>query len=734
MMSTAVFRGPVLALIIAAVISFLIVPGGERRDGDGVQISAQGAGICDRTERIQAVILRNLEDEGIEDCALVTDAHLATIERLIVVFPTGLALGDLDGLTGMRNLTLSTARVRLTFQPGSLRGLSSLETVTIINAREGIDLPPGFFDGLPALYDIDITSSPISTIETGTFNDLPALLEISLADNGIETIQPGAFNETPRLEQLFLHQNRLAYLPDDLFDGLQNLRIFNVRDNDLTEISEGMFDGMTSLTAIRLTRNELASLPHRLFADLPSLNEVDLEGNKIVRLPPDLFDGSNNLVTIRLGRNHIIELPEGVFDGLRKLDELDLGTNLIPALPEAIFRSLVSLRTLRISCNPVTPTLDEDSVKDIVPGSNLETVALTPLGGRCEEITGVVIPALPGSTSRIVRLEPTIRSVNVTIGEQVRLAVNVYGRQDLPDNELVDGISLDWQDGQSGGSFTGDGWRVLYTPPENAGTYTVTTRIRPAICFGDDEQCRATFEVIVDDRPTLREEMASPENPPGPIPELLTDESGAAYESATPVEGGRFGGDGYSIMLPAGSVPNGEFIGIDMQVGDSASNAGQTHHRYTLAGSYYTVNAIDASLSALNGYRLNSPAEVCVPLPAELRANVDSLVIVSSDGDLLTVLNSRVLVRDNGELTLCGALSVLPAQLAAARHGQPEAIEVEEPIVEPPAPPTTGGWTFPRWVVIFALFSGMLLTTTTLRRRMPFTHPRFPSGGSRSNL
>ena len=133
-------------------------------------------------------------------------------------------------------------------------------------------------------------------------------------------------------------------------------------------------------------------------------------------------------------------------------------------------------------------------------------------------------------------------------------------------------------------------------------------------------------------------------NPPGEIQSLIPDEDGNQYEVFTPVEGGTFdGGEGYSISVPSGAVPNGEYIGIRMSDGGAVSNLGMTHQRYTLGGNSYGVHAVDASGAAISSYVLEDPATVCVPLPAAMRANISklSLAAINSDGSL-TILAAQV--------------------------------------------------------------------------------------------
>ena len=75
----------------------------------------------------------------------------------------------------------------------------------------------------------------------------------------------------------------------------------------------------------------------------------------------------------------------------------------------------------------------------------------------------------------------------------------------------------------------------------------------------------------------------------------------------TPVEGGTFTGEGYSLTVDAGAVPNGEFLGIRMSDEGAASNLGMTHQRYTLGGNMYAISAVDSSQATISSYVLDDP-------------------------------------------------------------------------------------------------------------------------------
>ncbi len=304
-----------------------------------------------------------------------------------------------------------------------------------------------------------------------------------------------------------------------------------------------------------------------------------------------------------------------------------------------------------------------------------------------------------GSPGEISRIEAAIRGVTVSAGDIVTLSVDIYGLQDAKDNTLA--ATFDWtqKSGENEEDLDGSSREIDYEAPSSPGTYTVTasltdTQCEPGTTVAEEREaaCSASFTIQVRRPSAPVADPVPPVNPPGEIPGLIPDADGNQYEVFTPVEGGTFdGGEGYSINVPSGAVPNGEYIGIRMSDDGAASNLGMTHQRYTLGGNMYGVHAVDASGAAISSYVLEDPAEVCVPLPASLRANISglSLAAINSDGSL-TVLAAQVRLDESGGTMVCGNLSNLPASVAVGAAGAPDAIPTATPVPEPELPPTGG--------------------------------------------
>ncbi len=218
------------------------------------------------------------------------------------------------------------------------------------------------------------------------------------------------------------------------------------------------------------------------------------------------------------------------------------------------------------------------------------------------------------ASPRISRIEPKIRSITVSPGERAGLTVHIFGRQNIQDQSLGTYL-IEWRQGDD--RIEGfNGPKITYTAPTAPGIYTVTAKVAGNACSGDEDDCSAPFEIRVR-RPSTPQPTSEPAiNPTGQIPSVIVDADGNQYEVFTPEQGGKFDGtERYGIAAEPGAVPNGEILGVRMSESGAASNSGMTHHRYTIGGNSYAIQIADASGNKINAYRLNNPAEVCIPLP-----------------------------------------------------------------------------------------------------------------------
>ena len=222
----------------------------------------------------------------------------------------------------------------------------------------------------------------------------------------------------------------------------------------------------------------------------------------------------------------------------------------------------------------------------------------------------------PQPMGSIQEISASTPNLALTVGDTVVLSINVIGRQDIEDQRLADDVKFDWS--VSGGRLSdgADGTSASYTTPSDPGIYSVTVSPRSG-CIGTGLACTATFRITVRRPGEATGPDAPPRNPEGEIPSILSDSEGEQYQVFTPEEGGTFTGEDFSISAGTGIVPNGEIIGVRMTEDGSASNAGMSHHRYTLSGNQYRLSVIDAESAPISSYHLNGTVAVCIPVPED---------------------------------------------------------------------------------------------------------------------
>ncbi len=243
--------------------------------GDGAAAEAGPVtptpGICDRTQQVQDEILGELS--GVDDCAEVTVADLATIPDLYIE---------------RKNVTA---------------------------------LKSGDFAGLSALENLSLRANSLTELPSDLFSGLSALRQLVLNDNSLSTLPSDVFSGLSSLEDLFLNNNpSLGPLPAAVFSGLTSLQKLNLSGIGLETIPAGLFSGLSALTTIRLAANRLETLPAALFSGLAKMEFLVLSTNRLGTLPDGVFSGLSELTEIYLDENRLTELFGG---GILRPDEAD---------------------------------------------------------------------------------------------------------------------------------------------------------------------------------------------------------------------------------------------------------------------------------------------------------------------------------------------------------------------------------------------------------------------------
>ncbi len=607
---------------------------------------------------------------------------------------------------------------------------------------------PANFGGLSSLTELYLHDNRL----TGAVPDLNGLvlltklglggndldLDWSMFESGGNLVLDSSAPATRRLGYLILHDSGLeGSIPEWLAATHTGLKELWLHNNELTGVIPANLSNLAMLVKLRLGGNlltggwealvgltELDVLSLGLVADLfvGSGRSVPLVGKTLfleVALPSDVdptrsgvtvsttsvdFDDvhvpphSRIARTVRVfddsARDIIIELR----DGQGELVEGDLSVPAVVCLPVPSADASDDTRVLKSADGEVWEYLNTaDPPSGYDPGAgNVAVCGMTDSFSVFVAAAVEIVPISAGASgiARILRVEPSIQTATLSAGDTVRLSFDIYGRQDILDNDLGEGREFEWDDDGAGGSIrkTDRANAILYTAPESPGKYTVIAAPPDSACLGGEgsaDRCVAKFTIIVRRSSAVSEERPAPRNPVGEIPTVLVDAEGRQYEVFTPEEGGSFDGGDVTLSAEPGVVPDLEIVGVRADAAGAASNMGMTAHRYTLVGDRYEVRAIDATETSISSYVLNSSMEVCVPLPPEARRDISDVAIVAENPDgTQTVLSATVRITDAG-IIACGRLSALPASIAVGTAGSPDAIPTPNP--DPIESPDTGG-------------------------------------------
>ena len=146
------------------------------------------------------------EISGVDDCAAVTDANLASITQF--------------GAFG-----LSTSNQGITsLQKGDFAGLTSL-TILDLGGNSLMSLPEGIFDGLAELAKLKLASNTPCVVARG---GVRRARETGTDQSGWEPVSPcyrplSEFSGLTALDDLSLAFNELSSLPDEVFADLTAL-------------------------------------------------------------------------------------------------------------------------------------------------------------------------------------------------------------------------------------------------------------------------------------------------------------------------------------------------------------------------------------------------------------------------------------------------------------------------------------------------------------------------------
>ncbi len=361
-----------------------------------VDAQNENQGICDRTVEIQLGILDWLGGgQGLEDCANITDADLASLTTLIRTGKptlTSLKSGDFAGMTDLRELDLQNNEIS-ELPADVFDGLDELRALRI-GGNNIEELPAAIFSGLPNLQGLFSDGNRLTKIEADWFEGFEGGERLSLFvffGNDIAEIDVDTFQGlTAHGMTVDLSYNKLRTLPVGLFDGMSPRHI-TLHFNEIESLPTGLFDKMTadrstgpntSLNRLNLNDNNLTTLPSNIFDELTGLLDANLHRNSLTSLPNGVFANNVALKRLRLGHNQLTTLPQGIFSGPNDLTVLDLKHNRLASLDGTGIETHSQIFRLHLDNNRFTKLPDayvtnfvDDSLEDS-PNACLEYLTL----------------------------------------------------------------------------------------------------------------------------------------------------------------------------------------------------------------------------------------------------------------------------------------------------------------------------------------------------------------------
>ena len=602
-------------------------------------------------------------------------------------------------------------------------------------------------------------SGEIPDLSTMSTTALGVLLSNNMLTGELTTVSQGVpkIKFPSSLGYLLLDHNKLTgRIPD--FSEFTSLVLLKLNNNNFSGPIPESLGTLPSLSRLHLNDNNLSGAMPSWLSNMQStrMTELFLDGNQITGSIQSIDIGAKIDLEFDIGdTSAYISIPSGAAPANTKLnfsvsdastvsdsfirvaatgDHL-IGINAVDA-NNADIGLLQGEVTVCVKIPPGLPSSSDLYHLSDAPGTvwmPLEAPSPADLPeqfregyacGKTQEFSTFTAGEIKPSGQKISRLAPTIPSLTLSPSDSVRLAVNIYGVQNVLDNDLADDVTFEWSVDPSAGSFAEadpasdandlvDERVAVFTAPSSPGRYTLKVALGREECDDKDDLYDGCFAEIQIDvrRPNVSQEITTTPlvNPAGEIPSIMSVAGGEQSEVFTPVEGGSYINEDLGVTVEAapGVVPNGEFIGIRVYSAGSALNIGQTHHRYTMDGRTYRIAAYGSGGDELTGYVLNAPTDVCIPLPPRLAANVSKVAMVSMNDDgALRVQASSVRITSNSGITLCGAVSELSANVAAAFMGSPSALPTTTPTAVEPIPPETGGNVPSSSIVIWLIILG----------------------------
>ena len=274
---------------------------------------------------------------------------LSSLEVLWITHCKCRRLGDLSGLTNLRDLNLAVNTLE---SVGDLSRLTKLTSLNTSYNRELTDI--GDLSGLTGLTTLDISVCKLGSV--GDLGGLTRLTELNTSYNR-ELTDIGNLSGLTNLRKLNLFACKMESVGD--LSALAKLTDLNLGRNEFK--TAGDLSGLTQLKTLNLNDNyRLENIGD--LSRLTGLEKVDIRMGDLKSLGD--LSALTRLTSLDVAYNELSELSD--LKAYDHLEELNLGSNYLTGLPD--LSGMKVLKNLDVSNNP----FDRTDFIDHLPAGSLE--------------------------------------------------------------------------------------------------------------------------------------------------------------------------------------------------------------------------------------------------------------------------------------------------------------------------------------------------------------------------
>ncbi|KAK8728451.1 hypothetical protein OTU49_009312 [Cherax quadricarinatus] len=227
---------------------------------------------------------------------------------------------------------------------------------------------------LTGLRELDLSSNRIKSIgRGGMFQNMSRLSYLNVGKNTISTIFHDNLVGPKALEHLVLSNNKINYIEDEALVDLKNLQTLDLEQNFLGSLYEEWFHGLKQLVVLNLAHNRIHNIPASVFRALGALERLYLAGNRISTVDPRAFSGLISLQVLTLEDNLLERIPTAAFQSLPMLERLSLDQNPLTKIKPLDFSHL-SVTKISLCHMPELNIIDSKAFYNLV---NISTIEIT---------------------------------------------------------------------------------------------------------------------------------------------------------------------------------------------------------------------------------------------------------------------------------------------------------------------------------------------------------------------